>query len=253
MAEKNDIIITEQCVLPSGGNIYRNLDTPKMEITSMTIMHELKRLKPSEDVYKVLAEILDDCILTDIGMSSYDLCLGDFQYLIYRLRAATYGSAVRVVAMCPHCGLKSEVEINLDDFTPKEFTDADLKKYSKFKLPKCGKEIELRLQTPRMLDEVNKQTIEGRKKYKGLDLGKIYLIEQQIKTIDGDEPVPGFVTEWLKGLPMADINTIEQYATKLNSIIGVDSTFEYTCDHCGLDGKSIFNIDKNFFRPRIDI
>ena len=95
--------IVENVVLPSKGLIYEEDVSPEIELSSMKTKHEMLRLSATEESQKVMAEIIDDCIVGDLGISSYDLCLGDFQYLLYKLRVVTFGPDYEMTAKCPFC------------------------------------------------------------------------------------------------------------------------------------------------------
>ena len=90
--------ILEYFELPSKGLIYNNegREIPKFKMRSMTTVEEMKRLSHCEDAYRLISEIIDDCILDKIGISSYDMHIGDYQYLLHRLRVVTYGSEYKV-------------------------------------------------------------------------------------------------------------------------------------------------------------
>ena len=71
--------IVENVVLPSKGLIYEEDVSPEIELSSMKTKHEMLRLSATEESQKVMAEIIDDCIVGDLGISSYHfLFLSDF-------------------------------------------------------------------------------------------------------------------------------------------------------------------------------
>lgn len=69
----NDYIIGESFTLPSKGLVYDKKVNPNIKIRSMTTEEEMKRLGHSELPYKLLSEIIDDCLVEKPGISSYDL------------------------------------------------------------------------------------------------------------------------------------------------------------------------------------
>lgn len=75
--------ITEDCTLPSLGLVYSKPVNPNVKLRSMTTEEEMRRLAHTERPYKVLCDIIEDCIVGDkLGISVYDVCLGDYQYLL---------------------------------------------------------------------------------------------------------------------------------------------------------------------------
>jgi len=95
----------------------------------------MKRLQKSDLPYRNMCELLDDCIVDYPGISAYDMCVGDYQFLLYKLRIVTYGSIYPVASICPHCGWKNEEKFDLDTLRTLEY-DPENEKYREFLLPK---------------------------------------------------------------------------------------------------------------------
>ena len=79
----DNVTIVESFELPSKGKIYDTPVNSVFRLRSMTTEDEMKRLSHSEDQYKLLSEIIDSCMLEPIGISSYDMHLGDYQYILH--------------------------------------------------------------------------------------------------------------------------------------------------------------------------
>ncbi|MBO7734826.1 MAG: hypothetical protein J6S67_19860 [Methanobrevibacter sp.] len=240
--------------LPSLGKIYGEGINPTFTIRSMTTNEEMRRQNPSDRPYKVLADIIDDCLVDKPGISSYDVCFGDFQFLLHKLRIITYGSDCKIASVCPYCGEENSGSINLGQLQVHTYTD-DLQKYFEFDLPVTKKHIKIRLQTPRMLDEIELRNKDLKKKSSGASGDSAFLLnlETIVQTIDGTYPDPISKTEFLRNLPMADTNTILVYSSKLNDSIGIDTLLHIDCESCGLDYTSRFRTTTEFFRPSVDI
>ena len=119
-----DYTISESCMLPSKGQIYDVPVNYEVRVRSMTTQDEMRRLSPSDKAYQTLCEIVDDCIVGERpGISSYDMCLGDYQVLLHKVRSATYGSDYPIESGCPFCGAFNKVNINLDEMEVNEYTD----------------------------------------------------------------------------------------------------------------------------------
>lgn len=249
----NNYTIAETYTLPSLGKIYDYEVNPQVTLKSMTTEQEQKRLAITDFPYKMLCEIIDDCIVDDIGISSYDMCIGDYQFLLYKLRTVTYGAEYSMNAKCPYCGYTRTETVNLDELKRIEYTE-DIDKYRKFEVPKTKVVIELNVQTPRMLDSNLDKVREYKKKFpEASDPSLTYTLKSLIKTIDGKKPDPLKVDQWIKDLPMADVNTIITYAEKFNSSIGLDTSLIFKCDVCGLYHESALSISQEFFRPALHI
>jgi hypothetical protein len=85
----NNYSIAEEYTLPSLGKVYTQKINPLVKLRSMTTEEEMKRLSPSERQYKNLCDIIDDCIVEPIGISAYDMCIADYQFLLHKLRIVT--------------------------------------------------------------------------------------------------------------------------------------------------------------------
>ena len=108
--------IAEEFTLPSYGKVYEDMDVdPEVVLGSMKAKHEMLRLSSTEESHKIMAEIIDDCLESNLGMSAYDLCVGDFQYLLFKLRIVTFGTDYELGGKCPFCGFEQNLNINLDE------------------------------------------------------------------------------------------------------------------------------------------
>ena len=110
-----DYTIGENYTLPSLGKVYNVPVNPEIKIRSMTTEEEMKRVVSVDQPYKNMSEIIDDCLLESPGISAYDMCIGDYQFLLHKLRVVTYGPEYQVVNTCTYCGHENEDVINLDE------------------------------------------------------------------------------------------------------------------------------------------
>lgn len=250
----NNITIQEQFKLPSNGLVYQTKVNPIVHLRSMTTAEEMRRLQPSDSPYWTICSIIDDCGALDSGISSYDMCLGDYQYLLYMLRVVTHGSNYQIVNNCPYCKSETKETVLLDELDVLEYT-SDLDKYKEFDLPKSGSHIQLRVQTPRMLDQIAERVSDVRRKSKSskVDNTLLYTLTSLIAKIDGQQPDPIDLEKWVAELPMADTNTILQYSDKFNSSIGIDTEIISTCPVCMLTYTSKLKTTSEFFRPSLDL
>lgn len=250
-----DYTIANEYTLPSEGKVYKNQNvTPQFKLRSMTTAEEMKRLNHSDRPYKAMSEIIDDCLVDNPGISAYDLCVADYQYMLHKLRIVTYGPNYKISSTCPYCGTVNNNTINLDDLHVTPFNQDLYDKYSEFTLPATDKRIKLRMQTPRILDEITSKTKEHRRKnpqMKG-DPAFLYTLESLIDTIDGEKPEQFRIIPFIQKLPMIDTNYILKAAQKLNNSFGLESEMLHTCNICGLDYTSNFRTTSEFFGPSID-
>lgn len=247
--------IAEEYTLPSLGKVYAQKINPVVKLRSMTTQEEMKRLSPSERQYKNLCEIIDDCMVEPVGISAYDMCLADYQFLLHKLRIVTYGSEYKTVSTCPYCSNVNNHTLDLEEIEVKECDIEELNKLLEFTLPKTGKKIRLALQTPRMLDEVTLRNKELKKKSKGMaqDATIVYTMQSLISTVDGQYMDPVKLEDFIRGLPMMDTNYIIKHAQKLVESFGMDNVVVNNCSLCGLEYPSSFRFSGEFFGPSIDI
>ena len=250
-----DYTIAENYTLPSLGKIYKVEVNPKIKIRSMTTQDEMKRLSTSsEGAYKNICDIIDDCLVEKPGISSYDMHLGDYQFLLHKMRIVTYGADYNLQSSCPYCASINSDIINLDDIRVFEYNES-IQKYFEFDLPKSKRHIKLRMQTPRILDEIQERSKELKRKSPNFvgDPAFLISIEKMIDEVDGKKPNPLNLTDFVKNLPMMDTNYIIQHCQKINESIGLDVLLHNTCNVCGLDYETRFRANSEFFGPIIDI
>lgn len=242
--------------LPSLGKIYGVDDiNPEITLRSMTTVEEMRRLNHSDRVYQIMAEIIDDCIVDNqLPLSTYDMCLADYQFLLHKLRVVTYGNMYKISSICPYCGATNTTSIDLDSLKVKYFNEEDYKKYSELDLPQTKKHIKLRMQTPRMIDGVTVRAKEQRKKTPDIvgDPAFLFTLEALIAEIDGVKPDPMTLSNFVRSLPMMDANYILKYSQKLMGVAGLETDLEISCSVCGLEYESSFRTTGEFFGPSID-
>lgn len=243
--------IAETYTLPSGGEVYKQQVNPVVRLRSMTVNEEMKRLSPPGDYpLKVLCEIIDDCLIENPGISTYDMCVADYQFLLHKLRIVTYGTDYKVEFTCPYCGSQASEVINLADILVKGYNPS-IEKYLEFDLPKTNKHAKIRMQTPRLIDAANVKAKQFKKMspdFSG-DPAFIFTLESLIETIDGKPLDQTRVIETIRNMPMADVNTILNQTAKFNEGMGLDCLVTYVCDTCGLSHTGMFRQTAEFFRP----
>lgn len=253
MSEKQtNYTIAEGYTLPSKGLIYSNKICPNIELRSMTARDEMKRLNPSSTQFKTLADIIDGCMIEKPGISSYDMALGDYEYLLHRLRVVTYGDEYKMVLGCPHCGeAQVEVVAHLDDLLVKDFDIDEFEACRTFALPKSGHTVTIRFQTPRMLDETDAKAKEMKRKFKdsAIDFSALTMLQRVIESVDGAPLDPMKSESFINKLPAMDMLKIMNNLEKLNRMIGISNELHVTCPKCGGDILTFFRLGSEFFRP----
>lgn len=246
-----DYVIAEEYTLPSKGLVYSKAIDPVIKIRSMTTNEEMKRLGHTKNPYKMISEIIDDCLVKKPGISAYDMCIADYQFLYHKLRIVTYGKDYPINTICPVCGNINKSEIDLESLDLITYS-SDLDKYLDITLPVTKKNLKLKLQTPRMLDEIKAKSQELLKKskdYKG-EPAILFTLISVIETIDGEVVNDFALEEFIRKLPMRDTNYIIKSIDKV--AFGLDTIIHNICDVCGSAYETQLPITGEFFGPSID-
>lgn len=248
-----DYTIKETYTLPSGGRLYAKAIPAKETLRSMTTADEMARLNSQQNGYKAICDMIDNCRLDkDKSISCYDMCLGDYLFLLHKLRVVTYGSDYKMACTCPVCRVTTTETIDLDSLVVNEYNDA-MAAYFTIDLERCGKTVTLNYQTPRMLDDINDRIAEMKRKTNGkFDRGLAITLQFLIKEIDGKVPNVIELEEFCQNMPMKDANRILKATDRINTAIGLDLDIEVDCGVCGNTYHTTFRQTGEFFGPSED-
>lgn len=244
--------IQEKFTLPSKGLLYAEKFNPMVTLRSMTTEEEMKRLSYNDLEYENMAQIIDACILEDLPISSYDMCLGDYQFLLHKLRVVTYGSEYKMVIQCPNCDEVVSSSVNLDYEVVHEF-DEEKGLDNEIVLPESGKHVRLSLQTPRMIDKVKQDAKDMRKKTKlNVNYEFMFTVMSLINKVDNKTLNDMAKEKFVRELPMKDTLYILNKGDELNGKVGLDTTVVAKCPNCGYEVVTNFRIQSEFFGPKIN-
>lgn len=244
--------IQETFTLPSHGVIYKEKINPEVTLRSMTTMEEMMSQSPTTTPYLAMCDIIEKCLVKPLGMEVADLCLGDYQFLMHKLRIVTFGSDYKMTTRCQYCNTVEDSVIDLETLELNEY-DEEYDKLFTITLPITKKEIKLKYQTPRMLERISKRKQEFLKKNPdAYDPTFQYTLEELIDTIDGEVLNSVRLEKFVQDLPLKDAKKIFQQGEKINDKIGLDDVVITTCQKCGNDYASKFRTTSEFFNPEID-
>ena len=252
MSERQtDYTIAEGYTLPSKGKIYSENVNPHVELRSMTARDEMKRLSPSSTPLKTLADIIEGCCIEKPAIHVYDMSLGDYEFLLHKLRIVTYGEDYKVSLRCSDCGEMIETIAKLDQLSVKEFDEEVVNNLRTFSLPKSGRIISLDFLTPRKVEEMEVKVKDMKRKYKTatIDFETLVRLLSNIDLIDGEKKPEHELENVIMNLPAADIQKILNNIDKLNQLIGIDNILYLTCPSCGEEISTFFRFGPEFFRP----
>ena len=249
---KNRTTIQEDFTLPSRGLMYNKPFDPHIRLRSMTVEDEMRRLSPTKTPYKMMCDIIDSCLIEKLPISSYDMYLCDYNYLLHKLRVVTYGPDYAIKFTCPKCGNEEILHIDLDSLKVNEY-DESLENFFSVELPKTGYSVRLRMQTPRDLDKINLEVEDMKKKNPELewDPTQLLTLRSLIDSINGGAIDAALINETLKKLPMMDANILSKAAGELQGKVGLENTIHVECNKCGYSIDTPFLYTSEFFGPTL--
>ena len=243
--------IAESYELPSKGEIYDVEVNPHVELRSMTARDEMKRLSPSATPFKTLADIIEGCMIEKPAIHVYDMAVGDYEYLLHKLRIISYGENYKISVVCPHCGEEIDVVAKLNSLELKDFNKDEFDKLRTFTLPTSNKEVTIKFQTPHILDIIENKTKEYKRKFKNADINfeLLVLLLTIIDTVDGEKMSESNLETFINNLPVRDMTKIVNAYDKLNLSLGLNNILFIECPKCGGDSSAFFRFGPEFFRP----
>ena len=251
MERQTDYTIMEGYELPSKGKIYSENVNPHVELRSMTARDEMKRLSPSSTPLKTLADIIEGCCIEKPGVHVYDMALGDYEFLLHKLRIVTYGEDYKVALRCSECGEMIETVAKLDQLNVKEFKEEEIDKLRTFSLPKSGRTITLNFLSPRSVEEMEVKVKDMKRKYKTatIDFETLVRLLTNIDLVDGEKKAEHELENIITNLPAMDLQKILNNIDKLNQQVGLENILYLTCPKCGEEITTFFRFGPEFFRP----
>ena len=248
---QTDYTIMEGYELPSKGKIYSKNVNPHVELRSMTARDEMKRLSPSSTPLKTLADIIEGCCIEKPAIHVYDMSLGDYEFLLHKLRIVTYGEDYKVALRCTDCGEMIETVAKLDQLSVKEYDEETINNLRTFSLPKSGRIVSLNFISPRRVEEMEVKVKDMKRKYKNatIDFETLVRLLTNIDLVDGEKKSETELENIITNLPALDLQKILNNIDKLNQQIGLDNVLYLTCPKCGEDITTFFRFGPEFFRP----
>lgn len=248
-----DVSIKETFTLPSKGLVYGVSFDPKVTIRSMTTMEELKRYGATPDnEYRIMSEIIESCIEEKLPIHVYDMCLGDYNFLLHKLRVVTYGKDYKMFNQCPKCNSIVNSTVDLDTMKVLEFDAENM--VQDIILPVSQKTVKLNLITPRMLDSIKERAKDQQQKNKDdyMDYELLYLTMAYIKEYDGKVLNDVLKEALIRKSVLKDVKYIIQKGDELNGKVGLDNKVIAKCPKCGYKVVTTFRFGPEFWEPSFD-
>ena len=253
--ESTPDVPTEVIELPSKGVFYPEghpLASGRIEMKYMTAKEE--DILTSQNLIKqgvVIDKLLQALIVDKFNYN--DLLVIDKNALFIAARVLGYGKDYDVEVACPACGEKSKHTIDLTSFESKE---VDFSKFTKgqnafnFTLPASKKVLTLKFLTHGD-EKAIEEELKGLKKMSSLtkvDPELTTRLKHVITAVDGnsDAATSTFVSSMLA----VDSLALRKFLKEITP--DIDTTFNYTCPHCGHENERIqVPIDVSFFWPGV--
>lgn len=236
--------IRETYTLPSEGKL--NGIASDFTIRSMTTMEEKKRLGASPVPFKLMVEVINDCVIEPEKFDCYDLPIGDFQFLMHRLRVVTYGNEYEVPLKCPNCKSNFIDTVDLDKLEVRKYKEGMEEKLY-ITLPRSGDQLKLKFLSPRLYDNISRKSDEIKERFPDYEGSPTYIVTLQecIDTINGEKYPPAKLQKYVEEMQQADAKAIQK---AFNSVdLGVNTRIKTTCKHCGHKFEYDLPITREFF------
>ena len=246
------ITIQETFTLPSKGLVYNQKIPSKVTLRSVTTEEEMRRLSPNDSDYESTCDLIDSCLVTKLPISAYDLCMGDYQYLLTKLWLVSYGKDYKVVIQCPNCDEVTQATVNLETIEVHELDEDNFNLDMDIELPVTKKKIKLSMQTPRMLDTIKEKAKNLRRKTKtNLNYELMFSAMSLISEVDGKEMNEMNLEALIKKLPVKDIYYIINKGDELNGKVGLDTSVIAKCSNCNYEVVTNFRLEPKLFGPQV--
>ena len=228
LKEVQDKIAWVEIDLPSKGFANQGIST--VEVRAFTFEDEkiLRSIQKAGDGTSVISKLIARCLR---GINYSDLLIVDKNYILYKLRAMSYGEDYNIQATCEECSYESHLTVGLNDL-PVNYAESLEDLQGKFTLPDSGVEVELQTLTTQeegIMDKTNEITDN---------------LWRFIKTVNGHSGrsiTQGFVS----GTTAKDISVIRN--SIFNDNIGIQTLVNFVCKECGNHSALDLPINETFF------
>jgi hypothetical protein len=244
---------TEVINLPSKGWFYPEespLASGTLELKMMTAKEEDILTSKNLIQKNIVLDKLLESVVIDKSIKLDDMLVCDRNAAFFAIRRLAYGDEYEATVTCGRCGKENAVTIDLSKLDNRPF---DFDKYPRgensfsFTFPYSKVTI-----TYKLLSKKDENNIEM--ELKGLEkISKDFTREittrltHIITSVDGDSSkarIRKFVTD---ELPAKDSLALRQHLRE--NLPDIDSSFDFSCAHCGLERKEDTPMGVTFFWP----
>ena len=239
--------------IPSKGLIYDPETTlykkEAVKIKAMTAKEE--DILSSAALIKegtVLDHLIKSCVLENID--SEKMISGDRNALMIAIRITGYGPEYPVKAYCSNCSHVNHMTVDLTSIPIKRLSiepEGDGKNLFKFVLPVTKKTVLFKFPT---LSDDRERSIKEKTLNKHIQslmstnvTGNLEVAIQQIDGITDKNKIKHFIMN----MPAFDSRSLRKFMNENEP--GMDMNWDYQCESCGHDNRSLIPITSEFFWP----
>jgi len=201
----------------------------------------------------VIDKLIQSLIVTPFDYN--ELLTVDKNAIFIAARVLAYGADYEIEITCPACGEKSTKHVDLQSFENKEINWNAFTKGSStfnFTLPAAGKnKLTLKLLThgdERAIEEELK-SLKKFTKITGVDPELTTRLKHLIAAVD-DNSDKNYISKFVDSMLSVNSLALRKYLKEVTP--DIDTTFEFTCPHCGHEqDKMALPINVGFFWPSL--
>jgi len=251
----------EELELPSKGKFYKEmtynniptgLEKGIIHIRPLSTKEErnMERIN-STNFYNIWAEIIAS--VTAEQFDPMDLTISDLFYLIYWLRARTFGPTYEIKAECPNCGEEYNDRVNIPDFGTVYLED-DIIEPFELTMPNSGVRVIFRYPRVKDLVDASKRNYSEKKK-KGVKISptiyqKVLCTQEMVlpdSTVLTNEEDSELMIDIYSRMQASDTMMIDEEYAKYDH--GLLEPVMKTCPMCETVYEQFPVISPDFFRP----
>ena len=221
------------------------------EVTMRGITTNEEKMIYTATDFSFIKQLIKSCCIEPKNLDVNKLHPNDLVYLVFALREMTFGATYPQNVVCPHCGFKQDVDI---DITKMEYDILDLDSLDEkleLTLPVSEDKVKLKLVSQGEIDAIEKEVRREaeRGKLKDPD-GWLFLkkFASVIDTVNGES----FETEadkinYVRDMSMRDSNKINKAMSDIK--FGIDQMVFCECEFCHEEMEVKGYMAPEFFHP----
>ena len=235
--------------LPSKGKSYpeghalRNKDV--IEVYQMTAKDE--DILTSQSLLKkgVAIDRFVENILVDKSIDLRTLLVCDKNAILLESRILGYGPDYSVDITCPNCYTVGKRDYDISEKTIHYGIEDEISQEGliKYKLPRSGVEVELKLLTSREESEIISSVLNGNER-KNVEQQLKLLIHSANGITDKEQ-----ISQFIEAMPIIDSLSLRNHYKKVSP--NVELKYNFTCNSCGHQQELEVPLSADFFWPKL--